>query len=188
MMRLVLSILLYLLLLAPAHAHRLKVFATVTGDTVSGYAFFVGGGRAQGSPWTARDAAGRDIAAGVTDAEGGFRFTLPETLDSALTISVDTQEAHVASVTLSAERLGLVAQPPAGLAAAPTEDAPDTGTAPSDAELAALVEAAIQRQITPVLERIEELDARLRFVDALSAILFIFGLAGVVLWARSRRS
>src|SRR5690606_18357004 len=39
---------------SPAAAHKLKVFATVDGDAVTGYAFFVGGGRAAWAPWTAR--------------------------------------------------------------------------------------------------------------------------------------
>jgi len=34
---------------APADAHRLRIFATVEGGTIEGYAFFVGGGRPDGA-------------------------------------------------------------------------------------------------------------------------------------------
>ena len=55
---LVLTLALVLAAAAPAAAHKLKVFATVTGDAVTGYAFFIGGGRAKGTPWTAKAADG----------------------------------------------------------------------------------------------------------------------------------
>ena len=41
-----------------AAAHKLKVFATVDGQAAHGYAFFIGGGRPEGSAWVAKDAAG----------------------------------------------------------------------------------------------------------------------------------
>ncbi|MDJ0933290.1 MAG: cobalt transporter CbiM [Breoghania sp.] len=53
-------------LAGPAAAHKLKVFATVEGDAMTGYAFFIGGGRAMGTPWVAKDAAGKVIASGKT--------------------------------------------------------------------------------------------------------------------------
>lgn len=168
--------LLALVLAGPAQAHKLKIFATIEDRSVTGYAFFVGGGRAQGSGWSAKDAAGRDIAAGETDAEGRFRFDWPDDA-SAVTITVDTHEAHVASVTLTADRL--VSQP-----VSPTSA---LTTSASDADLPALVEAAVQRQVEPLFERIEVMDARLRLVDVVSGIFLIIGLAGAMLWARNRR-
>lgn len=182
MKRLGVLVALTLLLASPAAAHKLKVFASVQGDTVSGYAFFIGGGRPQGSSWIAKDAEGREIAAGTTDAEGQFSFQRPEEAASGLTITVDTHEAHIASSTLSADRLGSV------VAGVTTEAAPDSPAHVPDEQIAALVEAAVQRQVEPVLERIEEMDSRLRFTDALSGVFFILGLAGVTLWARNRRS
>jgi nickel transport protein len=50
-----------------------------------------------------------------------------------------------------------------------------------------LVEAAVQRQVAPLLERIEMMDDRLRFTDVMSGIFLIIGLAGIGLWARGRR-
>ena len=45
----------------PAAAHKLRVFATVEGGSVRGYAFFVGGGRPEGSAWAAKGGAGEII-------------------------------------------------------------------------------------------------------------------------------
>lgn len=164
----------------PAQAHKLKVFATVEGTSVAGYAFFIGGGRPHGTPWTARDAGG-EIANGATDAEGRFAFTLPPTGAAGdVTVTVDTREGHIASATLSAGRFGGSPAPATAMAAQAVAPAPT-------ADVAAAVEAAVQRQVEPLLERIEELDARLRLTDIVSGIFLILGLAGMALWARGRR-
>ena len=58
---------------------------------------------------------------------------------------------------------------------------------PEATQLAALVESAVQRQVEPLLERIEQMDNRLRFTDIMSGIFLIIGLAGIGLWARGRK-
>lgn len=175
-----------LCLCGPAAAHKLKVFATVEGAGVGGYAFFVGGGRARGSSWVARDTQGTQIAAGTTDDQGRFAFELPDAVTTDITVTIDTHEAHVASATLSAARLGIAAAAPGPAAPAPGAGAASRPLA--DGQVAALVEAAVQRQVEPLLERIEQMDSRLRLVDILSGIFFIVGLAGIALWARGRRA
>ncbi|GLK70038.1 cobalamin biosynthesis protein CbiL [Ancylobacter dichloromethanicus] len=187
MIRLLLPFLLALAFAGPAQAHKLKVFATVEAGEAKGYAFFIGGGRAAQTPWLARDPAGARIAEGTTDAEGCFAFPAPQP-PADVTITVDTREGHVASATLPASRFGGVSVatvaetglPPAG---------PAPGAAPlvTDARLAALVEAAVQRQVEPLMEQIEQLDSRLRLADVMSGIFLILGLAGIGLWARGRR-
>ncbi|SHG24679.1 nickel transport protein [Kaistia soli DSM 19436] len=169
---------------SPAQAHKLKVFAAVEGDAVSGYAFFIGGGRPEGSAWIAKDASGNRIAEGSTDGEGRFAFDLPKAIASAVTITVDTHEAHIASTTLAASRLGPIASDLPPTAALEVSAAP---AATPDPQLAALVSTAVQKQVEPLLERIEQMDARLRFVDVLSGIFLIIGLVGIGLWASGRR-
>ena len=186
----VLGLALMLIASTPADAHRLKIFATVDGDAVTGYAFFIGGGRARGTPWTATSAEAT-VASGATDDEGRFRFTPPRPVIDAITVTVDTREGHIASATLPPGRFAGIAT--TGDASPPPADIPDAGSAaPSEPppvpapDTAALVEAAVQRQVEPLLERIEEMDARLRFTDIMSGIFLIAGLAGIGLWARSR--
>lgn len=181
MIHLLLPLLLALVFIGPAQAHKLKVFATVEGGEVKGYAFFIGGGRAAQTAWAATNATGVSLASGTTDGEGRFAFPVPQPPTDA-TVTVDTREGHVASVTLPASRFG-----GASVAAAPAR--PTDGSTPidPDARLAGLVEAAVQRQVAPLLERIEQLDARLRYADILSGIFLILGLAGIALWARGWR-
>ena len=164
---LLLAPLLALCLASPALAHKLRVYATHDGSDISGRAFFIGGGGARGVDWVARDSGGATVATGQTDDSGGFRFALA-TAAAGLTVSVNTGDGHMASTTL-----GGAAEVPAPAAAV----ASDT----------AAIEAAVARQVAPLLARIEEMDARLRLTDALSGVFFILGLAGMALWSRSRR-
>ncbi|WP_018390015.1 hypothetical protein [Ancylobacter sp. FA202] len=181
MIRLLTALLLVLAFAGAAQAHKLKVFATVEGAEVKGYAFFIGGGRAAQTAWVARDAAGGPIASGTTDGEGRFAFPVPQSPTDA-TVTVDTREGHIASVTLPASRFG------GEVVAAPALPTDSLAPIDPDARLASLVESAVQRQVAPLMERIEQMDARLRYADILSGVFLILGLAGIGLWARGRRA
>ena len=163
-----------------AYAHKLKVFAAVEEGQVRGYAFFIGGGRAQGAQWQAV-AEGTTLASGDTDADGGFSFPAPAPPVTTV-VTVDTKEGHIASAELSAARFGGAPSPTAGSAAPPAARAGAAGQTEAQ-----LVEQSVQRQIAPLLERIEQMDSRLRLTDIVSGVCLILGLGGVALWARGRR-
>lgn len=195
----------------PAAAHRLKVFATVEGGTVTGYAFFIGGGRPQGAQVIFRTPGGAELAQAVTDAEGGFSFR--PSVPQALEVVVNAGDGHVAEALLAADRFGPAeaapAPPVSALAAAPapapsapeaglgapappaSAPAPSTACAPDPAVLAGLVDAAadraVARQIRPLLEAYETAEGRVRFNDVMGGIGMIVGLAGTALWVSARR-
>lgn len=188
MRRLLLAAILALAAVQPALAHKLKVFATVEGNAVTGYAFFIGGGRAMGAKWTAVEGKDTPLAEGRTDDHGGFSLVPPQPVTADIKITVDTEEGHIAFAVLPVTRFGGIeaAAPPTGTAAATTPAMPVApGVDPE--ETARLVDAAVQRQVEPLLERIEEMDSRLRFTDIMSGIFLIVGLAGMALWVRGRR-
>jgi len=186
-----LALLLLLAALGPAEAHKLKVFAAVEGNSIRGYAFFIGGGRAEQTPWVAKDANGAELGTGKTDDDGRFALGLSGTPTSGVTITVDTHEGHIASATLPASRFG--AGPPGdttgAIAAAPAATPSAAATAPmaEDPRLPALVEAAVQRQVEPLMEQIDQMDSRLRFSDIVSGVFLILGLAGMASWVLGRR-
>ncbi|WP_428029392.1 cobalamin biosynthesis protein CbiL [Ancylobacter sp.] len=192
MIRFLLPLLLALAFSGPAQAHKLKVFATVEGGSVKGYAFFIGGGRAAQAPWIAEDGAGARLAEGATDGEGRFAFDVPPP-PSDVTVTVDTREGHIASASLLAARFAgapgnTVSSPSAASGHAVAVAAPAGGPGGQSEQLAALVEAAVQRQVEPLMEQIEQLDSRLRLADVMSGVFLILGLAGMGMWARSRRA
>ncbi len=191
LVRLICLFMLCLGICTPAFAHSLKLFATVEGNVVRGYGFFVGGGRPRGVGWAAQ-MDGKTVAEGKTDDEGAFRFPVPATISGPLTVKINSGDGHVASKTLAAERFGTVLtpdrEPKAATAAtaAPVarKSAPKTiATGLTEAQLRSVV----AHEITPLLERIEEMDARVRLADVIAGICLIFGLAGITMWAKSRR-
>jgi len=164
---------------APADAHRLRIFATVEGGTIEGYAFFVGGGRPDGAV-VRFERAGEVVHATTTDAEGAFAWRPVE--PGPITVVVDPGGGHVAEVTLGAERFG--AAPAGDAAPASAEEAASAHAL--DPEVEAAIEAAVARQIRPLLEAQAEARSRIRFNDVMGGIGMIVGLAGVALWARTR--
>jgi nickel transport protein len=183
------SLMMVLVLASPAAAHKLKVFAAVEGNQISGYGFFIGGSRAQETDWVAKDKSGTVLAQGKTDTDGRFAFSAPEPITSDITVTLNTEEGHIASATLTAERFGAESVDPVSEITTPeTSTSPKSEPSPvSNERTAALVEAAVQRQVEPLLERIEQMDDRLRYTDILSGIFLIVGLAGIGLWARGLR-
>lgn len=168
----------------PALAHKLKLFVTVEGAEISGYAFFIGGGRPRGAAWRVEDAAGKPLQEGITDDEGAFRWLTPVPAD--YIVVVDAGDGHGATATVPAARFAGI---PAVAAPAGAQGAPDSGssTVPAD-RVEALVALAVQREIAPLLARIEEMDSRLRLTDLITGVFLIFGAAGGLLWLSGRRS
>ncbi|MFA5120529.1 carboxypeptidase-like regulatory domain-containing protein [Zavarzinia sp.] len=178
--RLLLAFACLLAFTAPAAAHRLKLFATVEEGAITGYAFFIGGGRPEGAELIVHDAAGQEIFRTATDAQGGFAWTPPKPDDYRLT--VDARDGHMAEATIGADRLGGVAAPAPASAPTPAPAAPaDT------AAIERAVDKAVERQIRPLLEAYAEAEGRIRFNDVMGGIGMIVGLAGIGLWAAARR-
>ena len=179
----------------PALAHRLRLYAHVEDSAVVGFAFFVGGGRARDAEISFRDASGRNLHVGRTDHEGAFAFTPPQPQD--VVIIVNSGDGHAAETSLPLERFTARATPEAAHEAGPVAQA-EAG-APSQtgavstlrpADLALIerkVEAAVARQIAPLLEAYALAEGRVRFNDLMGGIGMIVGLAGAALWASRRR-
>jgi nickel transport protein len=180
-MRLLPLVLLLFCLAAPAAAHSLRVFATVEGDQVTGYGFFVGGGRPQGMAWTAT-MAGQPMAQGLTNGEGGFTFAVPAEITGPLIVTINAGDGHVATRTLEPERFGA---PPSPLPDSET-DAPPPHP-PAERPTDDIVRSAVAHEIAPLLARIEEMDARMRLTDLVAGLCLIFGIAGIALWVRGLR-
>jgi nickel transport protein len=182
-----------------AGAHRLKLFVSVDGMTLSGYAFFIGGGRPQDVGFVVKDASGTEVHRGRTDDHGAFAWTADRPADYVL--SVDTGEGHFADEKIPADRFSTAAPatavPEVTTPASVTDVAANatatiSSAAAVDAEtLARLVEAAVDRalarQLRPLIEAQNLAEGRLRFNDIMGGVGMIIGLAGIAAWALSRR-
>jgi len=160
---------------------------------VTGYAFFVGGGRAAEAETILRDADGRELSRARTDGRGAFRFTPPAGVD--VVIVVNAGDGHVADAPVAGERFmgepARAADAPApqdefAPRAAAEADAPRL--APADlAQIERRVEEAVARQMRPLLEAQAQERARLRFNDVIGGIGMIAGVFAALFWAMTRR-
>lgn len=144
-----------------ALAHKMKVFASADGTEISGYVYFGGGGRAVGVRVEAT-ADGVQAFAGTTDAEGRFAFRTLRRADHL--IVVDGGDGHMAQTVVP------VADLPEASRGAPT---------PVAADVEALVEHVVARQIRPLREQLDAYEEKVRWHDVLGGLGVIFGVAGV---------
>jgi nickel transport protein len=189
-----------ILLSLPAEAHRLKLFATVVDGTISGYGFFVGGGRAGDVDLVVKDGSGAEVRRLKTDDTGSFSFR-PEA-PGTYHLVLDAGDGHESEVDIGADRFAEAAPAPspaatpAPVAASPiaamgAAAAPDALALKIATEITRSVdvatEKAVARQIRPLLEAYEAAEARIRLNDILGGLGWIMGLMGIGAWILSRR-
>lgn len=182
MRRLSAAIAFLLLLALPAEAHRLKLFAQVTGNTISGYGFYIGGGRPEGVELVVTTPDGKEVGRVKTGSDGSFDFTPPTPGNYHLSLAAG--DGHFAVADISTNGAPLSPSP----VQAPAQASPLIPPTDLDLRIATAVDAAVARQIRPLLEAYDEADGRVRFNDLVGGIGWIVGMAGLWAWMRSRRS
>ncbi len=171
-----------------ALAHKMKLFATAEGPVVSGYVYFSPGGRAQDAAVTAATADGTTVFQGHTNEQGEFRFETRRPIDHV--IHADGGDGHEADFTIRAAELpdslsGGAPSPPAPQPAAPAVVAAvaavsaPAATAGSPADLAALVEQSVARQVRPLREQLDAYEQTVRWHDVIGGLGTIIGFAGL---------
>lgn len=179
-------ILLLVLGVSPAAAHKLRVFAVAEGAVISGHGFLVGGGRANGVVVMLLRAGAADPEAVITaDADGKFRFEVARA--GPYVVRIDAGDGHMAEARVTISD-GAGAQAPTATSTPPAATTALSSVAcPDETALRALIATAVAQELRPLAERIEAADARLRFTDIAGGLGMILGLAGLALWARAKR-
>ncbi|MEH6473164.1 MAG: hypothetical protein V7752_18155 [Halopseudomonas sp.] len=193
MKRMMLWPLLAVLLSTPVQAHLLKVFVYADGERLQGSVYFTGGVAAAGAQIRILGDNDALLAELSPDSQGEFGYTVSTRRD--YRVVADTGDGHRAEWTVAADELvSDLSTAQAKLAAAPTVlgDEPSSTSnrscsSLSDNELAALIERAVAAQVGPLRRELQAYGDRTRLADIVGGIGFIFGLAGTLLWWRSRR-
>ena len=209
-----------LLLLMPsgALAHKLKVFAFVSGDRIEGSAYFAGGAKATGASILIQDVEGNPLATLTPTQDGRFSYRVLQPIDHRVIartgdghqaewrISASELEAGVQAATLSTPALS----DRRGDADGPSEIETTAPAAPAalgrlagdsvsgalfpasgtepDPRWLAAIEQAVEHQVRPLREQLILLEDRVRFQDILGGFGYILGLTGIALWWRCRKS
>lgn len=192
--RSIMVMLLLLLVAGPAAAHKVRVFATVEGTTIQGYAYFGGADRAQGVKVEMFAPDGTRLGETLTDKEGVFSFAATQRVDHR--IVVNAGQGHVAEFTVLSSEL------PNSLGAGGKEIGRDELSHPapeaagtlstaggelSAVALQALLDKAVARQIRPLREQLDAYGEKVRWHDVLGGIGYIFGVAGVAFYLLGQR-
>ncbi|MDP3430775.1 MAG: cobalamin biosynthesis protein CbiL [Desulfomicrobium sp.] len=201
-MRSVLVILVFALLVSsPALAHRVNIFAYVDGGEVVVECSFSKSKRVRHGHIEVRDAvSGETLLQGTTDAEGLFRFPVPEparTSGSGLRILLQAGEGHQNEwIVDAAEFLGApipaapapsapLSNTAAGSISGGNEAAPTPGLTRSDVE--EVVAAALDAKLAPIQRELREQGLKGPGVqEIVGGIGWIFGLIGVAAYFKSR--
>ncbi|MGD1038434.1 MAG: carboxypeptidase regulatory-like domain-containing protein [Roseiarcus sp.] len=191
---------------APAEAHKLKAFATVEGTTISGYAYFTPGGRAQQADVTITGPGGVEVLKTGVDTQGNFHFVAKQRVD--YTITVDGGDAHIANYVIHAADLPetlpapeggkllpldapvpTAADAPPAAAETPADAAPSAASPAVDpAELRAMIQQSVAHEVNPLREQLDAFQEQVTWHDVLGGIGYIFGLCGVAYgFANGRR-
>lgn len=160
----------------PAHAHLLKVFSYVEGGNLHGNVYFSGGEPARAASIKIRNASGDLLESLVANEKG--EFVTEVTATTALLVIADSGDGHRAEWTVSRDEINPVTYA--------SKNTSTKTTAAGDPQLLALVEQAVARQIGPLRRELQASQQRARLSDIVGGIGLIFGIAGVVLWWRSR--
>lgn len=181
------------ILASQAAAHRVNVFAFVDGPEIQVECGFNRGAPVKGGEVKVlAEQGGAVLLSGQTDAEGLFRFPVPEgARGGGLLIRVNAGEGHQGEWLISAAALAQSASgeasPPALKApAVPEKNAESLSLSPG--ELEEIINAALERKIAPLREMLaEQYRAGPSWREIIGGIGWLVGLAGLAAYFRSRR-
>lgn len=198
------------LLPSPSLAHKLRVFAWITGDTVTVESSFSGGRTLVKGTVVVQDAStGASLVQGTTDEQGNFSFSLREAVKGpgiSLRIVVAGGEGHQNEWILKPEEYQVTAAssvpeaiktPQSDQTAAPAKDSiapPVTGavaTPPSTItreELVSILDERLEAKLAPLRRSLAQAaEHRPQFTDILGGIGYIIGIAGILAWMKSKK-
>ena len=182
-----------LLLVSPANAHNVTIFAWSEGETVHTESKFSGGKRVKGGKVEVFDGGGTLLLEGQTDDNGDFSFQTPKITD--LKIVLTAGMGHQNSWLLSAAELAGGESP----AAPPASSTPPERQHPMQPEsgmTAVLteqeIEAIVARQLDQKLQPLTRLivasrDTGPSMRDIVGGLGYIVGLVGVGAYLRYRK-
>ena len=166
-------------LAARAEAHNLVVYATADGSTVTGRAYFVGGGGAREAKVAVLAPDGSGLAETVTDAEGNFRFEATRRVDHEILVRAGA--GHQGAYTVPASELpGDLPAFRGGATQAAPASRPAAAPDPHDVR-------ALARQVSQLRRELDAHHRRARLHDILGGIGYILGVTGVAFFLLGRR-
>jgi nickel transport protein len=172
-----------LLLSESAYAHKVKLFATVTGDVISGYVYFPGGERAQAVSVKIFLANNQLEDTVQTNERGEFQFHAKTHATHRLVANLG--EGHLAEYTVNANEFSDIA-PIADREPSVENLAVSPQNCNISEQLPEIVAKVVSQQIRPLREQLEAYQEKIGLHDILGGIGYIFGVMGVLFYLAKR--
>lgn len=179
-------------------AHKIRVFAWQEGDIVFTEAKFSGGNPAKNVVVFVEDSVThKRLLSGHTDEMGNFSFTVPTPAPSSLVVIVDGGDGHRNSWTHTLETEGDTnKEPPPGAPPVTVDkrDLPNPEVQKDSLRLdieqfTVVLETVIDKKLGPIKKSLaENSDSGPSLQDILGGIGYIFGLAGIAAYFKSKKS
>ncbi len=197
----VIALIIFFSLAGPAAAHKVMVFAWVSGNTIHTESKFSGGRKVKAGKIEVFDPQGKLLLSGKTNEQGEFSFPIPQ--PSALKIVLDAGMGHRGEWTISRDEV--VNAGPADPATPPADNtgdgkpvpaaavqtaarAPATATGLSTEELQRVLEKALDRKLEPVYRMLAEAkEHKPTMTDVIGGIGSSSGLVGLAAYMQARR-
>lgn len=177
----------FLLPLAPAHAHKLNIFAWSTKDAIQGEAIFSGGKKAKHTNITVKNLKNQSVLLEtLSDTQGEFHFVVPE---QALQEQVDLLVVGNAGEGHQGEWLLPAAEYRTSKAEKTPLLTPQEENVHVDEELIrGIVAEEINRELSPIRQALaESQEHKPTLRDVLGGIGWIIGLAGLFTWFHNNK-
>lgn len=179
-------------------AHKVRVFAWQEGEIVYTEAKFSGGNPAKKVVVFVEDSVSHQrLLSGHTDEEGNFSFTVPNPSPASLEVIVDGGDGHRSSwthaletenETNNEEKTGVT---PASIAQRdiPNPEVQQYSSSLDIEQFKVVLETVIDKKLAPIKKSLaEHSDSSPSLQDILGGIGYIFGLAGIAAYFKSKKS
>ncbi len=188
----ILTLLLLILLPGQALAHKINVFAWVSGDTVTVESNFSANRPLINGTVTVSDkATNKVLLEGTGDRKGVFTFKIPalakqQAMDLLIVVAGD--EGHRNHWVVPATEY-LLDHAPSTTTSQPTATpAAATSTNMDTAQLKQIVQEVMSQELAPIRRSLAmAAEKKPTFQDIMGGIGYILGLAGLVAWMKNRR-
>ena len=165
------------------YAHSIHIFATASGDTITGSAYYPGGSKYRNGTIKIYSPDKQLLGQSKTDENGNFEFKAKFYSDHIFTVT--THDGHKAQHTLSAHEL------PEDLAklhlkTLPSEKANGAADVHNE-ELQKIIIAAVSKEINPLRQQIQNYEHKIRLRDVLGGIGYILGITGIAFYFLGRK-
>ncbi|MFH1672244.1 MAG: hypothetical protein ABIF87_02280 [Pseudomonadota bacterium] len=180
--------------IAPAHAHKVNIFAYAEGDTVFTESYFNDGKKCIKSTVTVFDEQGNRLLEGKTDKDGLFSFKISQhdDLRIVLTASMGHRAEYVLKKTEFPDSVSATKPDTPTMQASRIVDQGDVegNTAGVDTtHLQSLIEESLDKKLAPIkrtLAKIEQ-DRGPSLAEVVGGIGYIFGIMGLAILFRNKK-